>query len=64
MIVAAIPCFNEERSIASVIVKCQKYMDRAMVCDDGFTDMTGVIAERLGAVVVRHDNNNMGKVWL
>jgi len=42
-IVACIPAFNEERSIARVVV-----------CDDGSTDLTGVIAERLNAVVVRH----------
>ena len=28
-----------------------------VVCDDGSADLTGEIAERLGAVVVRHEKN-------
>ena len=28
-----------------------------VVCDDGSSDLTGEIAERLGAVVVRHEKN-------
>ncbi|MBS7635573.1 glycosyltransferase, partial [Candidatus Bathyarchaeota archaeon] len=31
--------------------------DKVVVCDDGSTDMTGEIAERLGAVVIRHERN-------
>ena len=59
-IVACIPAYNEERSIASVIVKAMNYVDRVIVCDDGSTDMTGEIAERLGAEVIRHEKN-LGK---
>ena len=56
-IVACIPAFNEERTIARVVIEAQRYVDRVVVCDDGSTDLTGVIAERLGAVVVRHERN-------
>ena len=56
-IVACIPAFNEERSIARVVIEAQRYVDKVVVCDDGSTDLTGVIAERLGAVVVRHERN-------
>jgi len=56
-IVAGIPAYNEERSIARVIVKAMNYVDRVIVCDDGSTDMTGEIAERLGAEVIRHERN-------
>ena len=56
-VVAGIPAYNEERSIARVIVKAMNYVDRVIVCDDGSTDMTGEIAERLGAEVIRHERN-------
>ena len=32
-------------------------MDKVVVCDDGSSDFTGDIAERLGADVVRHERN-------
>jgi glycosyltransferase involved in cell wall biosynthesis len=58
--VACIPAYNEERTIAKVVVGCQRNVDRVIVCDDGSNDMTAEIAERLGADVVRHPSN-MGK---
>lgn len=56
-VVVCIPAFNEERTIARVILKAQKYAERVLVCDDGSTDFTGEIAERLGAEVIRHERN-------
>jgi len=41
-------------------VGAQKYVDQVIVCDDGSKDMTAVIAEKLGAKVIRHESN-MGK---
>jgi glycosyltransferase involved in cell wall biosynthesis len=46
-IVAAIPAFNEERTIAKVVILAQKYVGKVTVCDDGSTDLTGEIAKRL-----------------
>jgi glycosyltransferase involved in cell wall biosynthesis len=57
---ACIPAYNEERAIAAVVLGAMKYVDKVVVCDDGSTDMTGEIAERLGALVIRHERN-MGK---
>ena len=57
LIVACIPAFNEELTIAKVIVKAQKYVDKVIVCDDGSTDMTSEIAEALGADVTKHGMN-------
>lgn len=57
MIIAAIPAYNEEKTIAKVIVLAQKHVNKIVVCDDGSTDMTAEIAERLGADVVRHGKN-------
>jgi len=56
-IVALIPAYNEERTIAKVVLMTQKHVDKVIVCDDGSTDMTTEIAKRLGAEVVRHDRN-------
>lgn len=57
MIVAAIPAFNEEKTVAKVVARAAKHVDRVVVVDDGSTDDTALIAESLGAHVVRHDEN-------
>ena len=57
LIVVGIPAFNEERTIARVVIGAQRYADVVVVCDDGSSDLTGEIAERLGAEVVRHEKN-------
>ncbi len=57
LIVGCIPAFNEEKCIAKVILLAQKYVDKVIVCDDGSSDMTGEIAKRLGALVIRHEKN-------
>jgi len=56
LIVACIPAFNEEKTIARVVLLAQKYADKVIVCDDGSMDLTTEIAERLGAEVVRHES--------
>jgi len=40
LVVAAIPAFNVEKTIAKVVLEAQKFVD-VVVCDDGSTDMTG-----------------------
>jgi glycosyltransferase involved in cell wall biosynthesis len=60
LVFACIPAFNEERTIAKVVLLAQKYVGKVIVCDDGSTDITGEIAEHLGAEVLRHDGN-LGK---
>ncbi len=56
-VVAGIPAYNEENSIARVVITAQKFADAVIVCDDGSTDLTATIAERLGADVVQHEHN-------
>ena len=56
-VVAGIPAYNEEKTIARVVLGAQKHAHIVIVCDDGSSDLTGEIAGRLGAVVVRHDRN-------
>ena len=57
MTIAAMPAYNEERSIASMVVGAKNYVDQVVVVDDGSTDRTAEIAESAGAYVVRHDRN-------
>jgi len=56
-VVACLPAFNEERHIASVLVRLRGLVDEVIVCDDGSVDLTGDIAEAMGATVVRHERN-------
>jgi len=57
MIVAGIPAYNEEKTIARVILIAQRYVDLVVVCDDGSQDMTADIAQKMGAIVIRHERN-------
>ena len=57
LIIAGLPAYNEEKTIARVILGAQKIAHIVIVCDDGSSDLTGEIAARLGAVVVRHEKN-------
>ena len=57
LVVVGIPAFNEEKTIARVILGAQKHSHIVVVCDDGSADLTAEIAEHLGAVVVRHEKN-------
>jgi glycosyltransferase involved in cell wall biosynthesis len=57
LIIACIPAYNEEKTIAKVVMLAQKRVDKVVVCDDGSEDLTADIAERLGATVIRHDKN-------
>ena len=57
-VVVMIPAYNEEKTIAKVVLLAQKQVDMVVVCDDGSKDLTADIAERLGVTVIRHDKNS------
>ncbi len=57
VVIAVIPAFNEENFIASLVLQARKYAERVIVCDDGSSDLTAEIAERVGAHVLRHETN-------
>jgi len=52
-----IPAFNEEKNIASIVTKLSSIADTILVCNDGSTDLTSKIAEKMGAVVINHEKN-------
>jgi glycosyltransferase involved in cell wall biosynthesis len=56
-IICAIPCFNEERSIGSVVLKTKRHVSRIIVIDDGSTDATAEVAAEAGAEVYQHPQN-------
>ncbi len=56
-VTVAIPAFNEERFIGSVVIKALQYTDDVIVIDDGSSDSTIYIAEQAGAKVLRHETN-------
>lgn len=55
-----IPCYNEEMTIGSVILKSRKYGDAVLVVDDGSHDGTVAVACEAGALVISHPKN-LGK---
>jgi hypothetical protein len=56
-VVVAIPAFNEEKTIGSLVLSARKYSDLVVVVDDGSTDDTTWVAQAAGATVVRHPFN-------
>ena len=56
-IIAAMPAFNEEKYIGSIVLQTKQYADEVIVVDDGSTDHTSRVAELAGATVVRHTEN-------
>ena len=56
-ITVALPAYNEERYIGSVVLQAKKYADEVIVIDDGSTDRTAKIAKLAGATVIRHGEN-------
>ncbi len=56
-VVAVVPASNEAQVIGAVIGELRRFVDTVVVVDDGSTDQTADVAEKSGAVVVRHRVN-------
>ena len=56
-IIAAMPAYNEEKYIGTMVLKTRQYVDEVIVVDDGSRDKTSEIARLAGATVIRHDRN-------
>ena len=58
--VAVIPCYNEQKTIGSIVTEALKYVDTVIVIDDGSVDKTKDEAKQYGAMVIKH-RSNLGK---
>jgi len=56
-VIVAMPAFNEERYIGTMVLKARQYSGEVMVVDDGSTDGTAKISGLAGATVIRHSQN-------
>ena len=56
-LIIGIPAYNEEKNIGALILKLRKITEHIIVCNDGSSDMTGEISEKLGAIVINHPKN-------
>lgn len=56
-LIAVIPAYDEERTIADVVARSMGFCSSVVVVDDGSSDSTVERARKAGAVVVRHQVN-------
>jgi glycosyltransferase involved in cell wall biosynthesis len=56
-IVAGMPMYNEEETIGTVVTMALRYVDAVICIDDGSSDSSARIAEKCGAIVIRHRVN-------
>jgi glycosyltransferase involved in cell wall biosynthesis len=56
-VIAVVPAYNEEQTVAGVIRALQPVADAVIVVDDGSTDDTAAVARRAGAQLIRHTMN-------
>lgn len=56
-VIVALPAYNEERYIGSVVLKAKKYASEVIVFDDGSADSTAEVARLAGATVLAHGTN-------
>ena len=70
LVSVVMPCLNEEEAIGPCIEKIRRTFDQAgihgeiVVCDNGSTDASVAIAERLGARVVHQPLRGYGNAYL
>jgi len=56
-IIIGLPAYNEEKNIASIISKLKEFTDKIIVCNDGSSDQTSQVSEKMGAIIVNHETN-------
>jgi len=56
-IVAVIPAYQAEKTIAEVVHQTRRRVARCIVVDDGSQDKTGILARRAGAELITHAGN-------
>lgn len=58
-----IPCLNEEEGIQKVLARIPELVDEIIVVDNGSTDKTAAIADRMGARVIRETVRGYGRAY-
>jgi glycosyltransferase involved in cell wall biosynthesis len=56
-IAVGLPAFNEEKNIGKIIAQLLNKSYAVIVCNDGSSDSTGIIAEKMGAIMINHKKN-------
>jgi len=56
-VMAALPAYNEELYLPSIIEKTKKYVDIVLVVDDCSSDCTSELSKIMGAYVISHPEN-------
>ncbi len=56
-IIVAMPAYNEEKYIGTLILQVKVYADEVIVVDDGSTDHTAEVARLAGSTVISHQEN-------
>jgi glycosyltransferase involved in cell wall biosynthesis len=56
-IVIGLPAFNEEKNIGKIVAQLLDKSYSVIVCNDGSSDSTGIIAEKMGAIIINHKKN-------
>ncbi|MBA7477109.1 Undecaprenyl-phosphate 4-deoxy-4-formamido-L-arabinose transferase [subsurface metagenome] len=56
-IIVAIPAYNEEKYVGTIVLKTRQYASEVIVLDDGSTDQTAHVARLAGALVIKHQQN-------
>lgn len=62
-ITVVIPCLNEEQGIELVLRRMPPFVDQVIVVDNGSTDRTAVVAQSLGATVIREHVRGYGRAY-
>jgi glycosyltransferase involved in cell wall biosynthesis len=57
MLIAVVPAYNEEKTVADVVRQTKRYADKVIVVNDASVDSTAELAKRSGAQVVSHKAN-------
>ena len=58
-VLICMPAYNEEKYVASTVIKCMRYTEDVFVVDDSSKDETSSVARMAGARVIKH-NKNLG----
>jgi hypothetical protein len=56
-VLCAIPVFNEEVAIGSIVLRAAPHVQEVLVVDDGSKDRSADVARRAGATVITHERN-------